>query len=478
MKKNGIVSGIFWSFGERIVAQLVSFAVSIILARILTPDDYGVIAILLIFITLADVFVSNGFGTALIQDKNADKDDFSTIFYCSLIVSIIIYVILFISAPIIAKFYNNNNITLLMRVLAIRIPISSYNTVQRAYISRNMMFQKFFLITLIGTTASAVIGIALAYNGAGAWALIAQYLSNTIIDSITLSIIVDWKPQLVFNRIRAKKLMSFGWKVLAAELIGTFFDQIQSLTIGKVFTSSDLAYYNKGNQIPSMISSNVSNSVMTVLFPAIANKDGNYEEIKVMSRKSIRMMIYIVFPLMIGLAMVSSPLIIILLTVKWQQSIKYMSILSIAVAFTLVGNTGLQTIKAVGRSDLLLKIELYKKPVFLLMLFISSHIGVEAVAISACLYSFYAMIINFGTMGKIINYTFSEQIKDIWSVGKLSLMMCLFILPINLIKIENNWCELILKVVIGGGSYWLLSVVTKSKEYVYICNTVKSKLIR
>ncbi len=476
MKNNGIVSGVIWSFLERVIAQAVSFVVSIVLARVLSPEDYGVVAILLIFITLADVFVSNGFGTALIQDKDATQEDFSTIFCCSLSVSLLIYAALFFAAPIIASFYKNDTITILMRVLAIRVPISAYNTIQRAYISRNMLFQKFFYVTLIGTTMSAGIGIWLAYNGAGAWALIAQYLSNTIIDSITLSFIVEWKPKLALNKQRAKKLMSYGGRVLAAELIGTFFDQLQSLTIGKVYTATELAYYNKGNQIPSMISANISNSVMTVLFPAIANECSDNNKVKGMTRKSVRMMTYIVFPIMFGLALIAKPMILLLLSDKWEPSIQYMSILAISVAFTLVGNTGLQTIKAVGRSDLLLRIELYKKPVFLALLLLGLHYSVHCVAIVSCLYSIYAMIINFGTMGKIINYSAREQIKDIMDVGKLSILMILVLLSLNAFCFKNNAIELFFKIGVGVASYCIASVVFHSQEYFYILGFIRQKM--
>lgn len=473
MSNKKIVSGVFWSFSERIVAQLVSFVVSIVLARMLMPEDYGEIAILLIFISIADVFVSNGFGTALIQDKNADKNDFSTIFYCSLSVSLIIYIVLFFSAPLISSFYNKESLTIFMRVLALRIPISSYNTIQRAYISRNMMFQKFFYVTLIGTVISAIVGIAMAYNGFGAWSLIAQYLTNTVIDSISLTFIVDWRPELVFVPKRAKELMSFGGKVLAAELIGTTFDQIQSFVISKVFSPADLAYYNKGNQIPNMISSNINNSVMTVLFPAIANNNDDYCEVKKLTKKSIRVMAYVVFPLMIGLSLVSKEVIIILLTDKWATSISLMSILSIAVLFSLVGNTGLQTMKAVGRSDILLKIEAIKKPVLLLCLSIGVQFGVMGVAISYCLYNVYAMIINFGVMGKIIGYNITEQVTDILDIFKISIIMGASVFCINFLKIESNFVNLIIKVIVGISVYLIASLLFKSTELKYFLNIIK-----
>lgn len=476
MRNNSIISGVFWTMGERCIAQIVSFIVSIVLARLLSPADYGVVAILLIFISIADVFVSNGFGAALIQKKDADQLDFSTLLICSVISSIVIYFIIYFLAPVLADFYNNKNIVPLMRVMALRIPISGYNTIQRAYISRNMLFKKFFFSTLGGTVASAIIGIAMAYKGLGAWALVAQNLGNTVVDTIVLSITIDWKPTFRFKIERAISLMSYGWKVLCTSVIGTFFDQLQSLAIGKAFSSADLAYYNKGNQIPSLVSSNVSNSVMTVLFPAFANFSDDYDMIRKITRKAIRMMTYISFPIMIGLAMTARPLIILLLTEKWAQSIEYMKILSISVAFGLVGDTGLQTIKAIGRSDVLLKLELVKKPVFLILLILGLNYGTMGVAITTVIYSFYAMLMNFGTMGKLINYHFSDQLKDVVSVAILSLIMGIAVYICNLIPFCNYILEIIFKTCIGMLVYIIVSLVTRSQEFIYLITFIKEKL--
>lgn len=476
MRNNSIISGVFWTMGERCIAQIVSFIVSIVLARLLSPADYGVVAILLIFISIADVFVSNGFGAALIQKKDADQLDFSTLLICSVISSIVIYFIIYFLAPVIADFYNNKNIVLLMRVMALRIPISGYNTIQRAYISRNMLFKKFFFSTLGGTVVSAIIGITMAYKGLGAWALVAQNLGNTVVDTIVLSITIDWKPTFRFKIERAISLMSYGWKVLCTSVIGTFFDQLQSLAIGKAFSSADLAYYNKGNQIPSLVSSNVSNSVMTVLFPAFANFSDDYDMIRKITRKAIRMMTYISFPIMIGLAMTARPLITLLLTEKWEQSIEYMKILSISVAFGLVGDTGLQTIKAIGRSDVLLKLELVKKPVFLVLLVLGLNYGTMGVAITTVIYSFYAMLMNFGTMGKLINYHFSDQLKDVVSVAILSLIMGITVYICNLIPFCNYILEIIFKTFIGVSVYIFVSLVTRSQEFIYLITFIKEKL--
>ena len=211
--------------------------ISIFLARILNPSDYGIVSIVLIFITLANVFVTSGFSTALVQKKDASKVDFSTNFYCSLFVSIIIYIALFLLAPHIASFYNNEQLCIVLRIFALRIPLSSFSAIQHAYVERNMMFKKYFFSTLFGTLSSGVIGIVLAYHGYGVWALVAQYLTNTLIDIIVLLITVDWKPTLEFSYKSAKSMMNYGSKIFAADFAGTFFEQLRSIIIGKVILS-------------------------------------------------------------------------------------------------------------------------------------------------------------------------------------------------------------------------------------------------
>ena len=242
MNGNKIVSGMIWRFGEKITAQLVSFAVSIVLARLLMPDDYGIVAIVNVFIAIAEIFVTSGFGTSLIQKKDADDIDFSSVFWCNLIFSIMLYMALFFFASIIANFYNMPLIAPVLRVFGLRLPIAAINSIQNAYVSRNMDFKKFFWATLIGTIVSAALGITMAYMGFGVWALIAQYLSNSIIDTIVLFIIIKWRPLFVFSTERVKPLISYGWKILATDLIGTIFNQLNSFIIGKKYSSIDLAY--------------------------------------------------------------------------------------------------------------------------------------------------------------------------------------------------------------------------------------------
>lgn len=463
--KNKIFSGMFWKFGERILAQIVSFVVSIVLARILLPEEYGIVSIVLIFITLADVFVSSGFSSALIQKKDATNEDFSTIFYCSLAASFFMYMILFFCAPLIAVFYNMPELTLVVRIFSIKLIISAYNSVQHAYVSRHMIFKRFFFSTLFGTILSGIIGIIMAYKGFGVWALISQYFVNSIVDSLILSFTVPWHPQLVFSKKSAKDLMSFGWKVLVADLSGTFFDQLRSLVIGKIYTPANLAFYDKGKQVPSTLTDNISTTIMTVLFPAIANENGDNNKVKDISRQALKMMSFVIFPIMVGCAFVAKPLILTLLTSKWESSIVFMQIFCITSAISIIGNTSLQVIKAVGRSDILLKLEFIKKPLYFILLIIGASISVLGIAVTGFLYTIIGSLINCKAMSTVIKYDVIDQIKDIMPSFLLSLVMGICVHSITLFNVSSNLLQLIIQVIVGIVIYIGLSKIFKLQEY-------------
>ena len=268
--KNRVITGFFWKFGEQISSQLVSFVLSIILARLLVPRDYGIVALVQVFITIAQVFVTSGFGNALIQKKDADETDFLTIFYLSELMSVIVYVILFIAAPWISAFYNSPELTPVLRVFALQLPLSAFNGIQQAYISKHLMFKKVFISTTIAAIMSGIVGVVLAYFGLGVWALVWQALSSTIFVSATLAMQVKWHPQLKFSWKAGKPLVSFGWKVLVSSLLGQFFNQLRSLILGKFYTTTDLAFYNRGQKFPDLITTNIDGTVSTVLFPTLA----------------------------------------------------------------------------------------------------------------------------------------------------------------------------------------------------------------
>ena len=279
-----------WRFAERILAQLVSFVVSTIIARKLLPSDYGIIEIVNIFITFANVFVSEGWGTALIQKKNSDETDFSSVFYSSLALSIGLYAIIFFLAPQVSIWYNIPSITVVLRVMGIRLIVASINTVQHAYVAKKMIFKKFFWSTFIGTVISGILGIYFVYAGLGVWALVIQYMSNTIIDTIVLFITTGWHPRLLFSFGRVRKLLPFGGKILASSLVNVAYQESRSLVVGTKYAPSDLAHYNKGRSFPKLLVNNVDHSLAGVLFASLASYQDRPDKVKETAAATERVM--------------------------------------------------------------------------------------------------------------------------------------------------------------------------------------------
>lgn len=476
MKGNKIVSGMMWSFSEKIAAQVVSVVVSIILARLLMPDDYGVVAIVYIFTVIAEIFVTSGLGTALIQKKDADDTDFSTLFWCNLILSLILYLVLFFLAPVIAYFYDNALLTSVIRVLGIKLPVSAVNSIQYAYVSRKMEFRKFFFATSIGTVVSAVVGISMAYSGFGVWSLVAQYLTNSVIDTSVLFLVNKWHPNFVFSIQRAKPLIKYGWKILASDFIGTVFNQLNALIIGKAYTTADLAYYTHGNKIPDLVNNNINSSLSAVLFPAFSLSN-DIEEIKRIRRKCLMIMEYVVFPLMFGMIAVADKMIIVLMTEKWLPAVLFVRISCIAAIIGIFGTTLIQEIKAIGRSDVTLKIELLKKTIYIIIAVIAIRYGIEAVAWTLVIREIIAFCFNVYPVRKYIGFDFSIYIRDALPCLIMSVIMLISVISLERL-IKNNALCLTVQILVGGIIYITLSAISKNKSFIYLIDILKHKIIR
>lgn len=473
-KSDSVVGGVAWKFGERILSQGVAFIVSLILARLLAPADYGTIALVLVFINIADVFVVSGFATSLIQKKDADDLDFSTMFYCSVVCTALIYVVLYFCAPLIANFYSNRSLVKIVRVFALRIPLSAYFSIQTAYISRNMLFRKSFFSSLTAQIIAGGTGIVMAIKGFGVWALIAQYFANTLVSSLVLMFVISWRPKLLFSWERAKSLMRFGSKILLADLSGTFFNELRSLLIGRSYTEADLAYYNKGQQLPHLISNNLNTTIMSVLFPALANEADDIQRVKSMTRRGISCLCYILMPVMFGMAAVMQPTIRILYTSKWDVSIFFGQIFCISSAISFIGVVSLQVLKALGYGGSVLKLELYKKPVYLLLLIIGMKINVPAIALTLLVYDCYSTSVNLYQLCRKINYRPKEIICDIFPSTLLAGIMALAVLQI---RIGNNEIlTLIVGICVGAAIYCIGSILFRIKSFIYLLNMCKDFL--
>lgn len=471
--KKSVLSGLFWRFSERTAAQGVSFIVSVILARLLTPEDYGLIGLITVFISIATVFVSSGFGNALIQKENATQTDYSSVFYFSIFMGLLMYAVLFICSPLIADFYNEPLLIPVVRVLSISLIIAGINSVQQAYVSKTMQFKRFFFSTIIGTVISAFIGIYMAYKGFGVWALVVQNLSNQVIDTCVLWFTVKWRPTLEFSLKEMKKMFNYGWKLLFSGLIDTVYNNLYSLVIGKFYSSKDLGYYNRGRNIPNMVITNINGSIQSVMFPAFSNCQGDKEKLKAMVRRSIMTSTYIIFPAMIGIAAISKPLTILLLTEKWLPSVPFMQFSCFVLAFWPIHTTNLQAINAVGRSDIFLKLEIIKKAIGFSIMVISIPFGLYIMMIGNCFSAVISSFLNASPNKKLLNYGYREQIRDILPAMLLSLFMGGTVLLWTFIDMSNI-LMLICQVLTGVIIYFLGSKLLKLESYNYIINMIKS----
>ena len=475
--QKNITTNFLWRFAERCGAQSVSLVVSIVLARILEPKAYGTVALVTVFTTIMQVFVDSGLSTALIQKKDADDLDFSSVFYFNFAVCLVLYLIMFVAAPFIAAFYDMPELTPIVRVISLTIVISGIKGVQQSYVSRNMLFKRFFYATLGGTIFSAFLGIAMAYAGFGVWAIVAQQLSNTAIDTLILWITVKWRPKPVFSWTRLKELLGFGWKMLCSALLDTVYNNLWSLIIGKVYSSADLAYYNEGKKFPNLIVTNINTSIDSVLLPAMSKEQDSRERVKNMTRRSITVSCYIMAPLMIGLACCARNVITIVLTEKWLPCIFFLQIFCITFMFYPIHTANLNAIKALGRGDLFLKLEIIKKAVGLILLFATVFISVKAMAYSLLISTLASMIINSWPNKELLDYSFWEQMRDILPSILLASGMGLIVHLVGQFNIPVLPL-LLIQVLCAGALYLVGSEVLKLEPYVYIKDMLLSALRR
>ena len=470
--KEKTLSNLFWRFAERTGAQLVSFIVSIILARVLGPDTYGTVALITVFTTIFQVFVDSGLGNALIQKKNADQLDFSTVFYTNLALCIVLYLVLFLISPLIEDFYHVPSLCSLTRVVGLTILISSLKNVQQAYVSRHLIFKKFFFSTLIGTIVAAIAGIWMAYNGFGAWALVAQQIINTAIDTCVLWITVKWRPTKQFSWERLKGLYSYGWKLLVSALLDTVYNNIRQLIIGKLYSSSELAYYNKGKQIPNAAISNLNSSIDSVLLPVMSAEQDDKVRVKEITRRSIKVSMYVIAPIMFGIAAVAEPLVRLLLTKAWMGSVFYLRVFCLSFVIWPIHTENLNAIKAMGRSDLFLKLEIIKKIVGVISIIVTIPLGVKALALSLLVTGLISQVINAWPNKKLMNYGYLEQIKDIVPSVMLSAAMCFAVVQFTRFGLPDA-VVLVIQIFSGVVIYIIGSKLFHLEEYTYIKENAK-----
>ncbi len=477
--KDKAFSSTIWKFCERILAQFVSFVVSIVIARILSPNDYTVVSLVTIFFTFANVFVSGGFNTALIQKKDCDKEDYSSVLFTSVLSAFLIYTILFFCAPLIANAYRQPILTSIIRIMGLTLPIYAVNSVWSAYISIHLQFRKYFFATIGGTIISGVVGIFMASNGFGAWALVTQQMLNTIVGTFVLVCSTRIPIGLKISFIKLKNLFSYGWKIFVSSVLSATYSETIPLVMGIKYSGTDLSYYTKGKSFPSLISTTTTSTISSVLFPVLSTYKNDKEILLRYTRKFIRLASFVSFPLMLGMFAVADNFVITLLTDKWLPAVPYIRIFCIATMFDVIHIGNCETIKAMGRSEVYLLVEIIKKTMYFLtiVLFLLLSNTPHSLAMAFIVCTFIAIGVNSVPNKKLIGYGFLLQIKDLLPNFILSAIMCVVVLTVGLLPLTPV-CLLLIQVFIGILVYLVINLMIKNESLFFLLNALKRIVAR
>lgn len=472
--KKRTISSTIWKFSEQVMAEIVSLIVSIVLARLLSPSDYSIIGVIGIFSSFASVLITGGLNTALIQKKNADGQDYFMVLITSVLSAILMYALFFFLAPFIASLYNISLIVPVTRIITLTLPVNAVKSVVCAYISSNLKFKKFFLATIGATIVSALVGISLAFNGFGVWALVAQRLVNDIVSTFLLLITtkIPFTLKVSFNKLSS--LFKYGWKVLASSLLGIAYSQIVPIVIGLKFSPTELSYYTKGHSFPNLISSNTNNTFSSVLFPVMAKFQDNKEVLLNYTRRFIKVTSFVAFPLMLGFFAVSDNFIRVVLTEKWMGASVYIKVFCISLMFEMIHTGNCETIKAMGRSDIFLVMEIIKKSLYFFTIAVFLVFGKSPVflASSSIVCTLVAIIVNCIPNITLIGYRIKDQIVDLLPNLLSAIIMCFLVTLIGNL-IVNMYLSLLVQIVSGIIIYVAISVIIKNENFKYLIDLIK-----
>jgi len=472
--KQKTIKGLFWSSVERFSVQAVQLIIQILIARILSPADFGVIGMLAIFIAISQSFIDSGFSNALIRKTNRTEADISTVFYFNIVVGFVFYFILFFCAPIIAEFYKTPVLVPITRVLALGIVFNSLAIVQRALLTAKVDFKTQAKASFTSVVISGAVGLYLACNGYGVWSLAIQTVTNGFLNTVMLWILTKWKPSLIFSITSFKEMFSFGSKLLLSGLIDTTYRNIYTLVIGKIYSANDLGCYTQANNFASFPSSNLTGIIGRVTYPLLCELQNDDERLRYTYRKYLKLSAYIIFPLMIGLAALASPLLKMLLTDKWSDAIILLQIICLSMMWYPIHAINLNLLQVKGRSDLFLRLEIIKKVVGITILCITIPFGVAWMCVGNIFTSIFCLAINTHYTGKLINLGFLKQMKDLFPSLLYSLSMgALVMLVIQCFG--NNIVKLVLGCIAGLVYYFVISLITKSQELKDIFSLLRSK---
>ena len=457
--KKSIYSGVFWQGLERIGSYGISFVVSIILARKLSPEEFGVIAIMMVFITLSNVFIDSGFSTALIQKKDMEQADCCSVFYINIVMSFVLYGILFLASPFIAELYKTEKLTLYLHVFSMILIIRSFSLVQNALLRKRMLFHLSFRISWIALIISGIVGISMAYSGYGVWALIAQQMTNALITVIMQWLWIKWRPQWIFDWKRTKELFNFGWKMFCSGFLDTLYNDIYSLVIGKIADLEMLSYYDRGKQYPQYGMNIINSMIGTVLLPAFSELQDDRKKMKELAVRGLKNIMFIVTPALAFLFAFADSITILLLTEKWLPSVIFIRLCCITFLFFPFHTTNLQIITACGRSDVFLILEIIKKVQGILVIAITYRFGVVTMVAVGAAMGLVGMIENSWYNRKLIDYAPWQQLRDNIPVAVIAILVSVISYFVT-VPIHDIWLKLITGSFVFGALYLVTTFFT------------------
>jgi O-antigen/teichoic acid export membrane protein len=474
--KKKVLSGLAWRSMERFGTQAMGAVVTILLARLLEPKDFGTITLIIVFITLAEVFVNGGFGAALVQKKEVTEGDYNSIFYLSLAVAVVLYSALFVSSPWIAKFYNEPILVWVLRLLSLTLIVGALNSIQTAVLTREMKFKVSFKASLLATLVSGVVGVGMAYNGYGVWALVGSTMAAQVASIVVLWRMVAWRPRIMFSFAAIRQMFGFSSKLLVSGLLDALFNNIYNVIIGKLFNPTILGYYSQGQRIPNIAMSCVQGTISSVMFPAMASCQHDKIRVKAIMRRMIKSTCFLVFPMMIGLAAVAKPLVLVLLTDKWVPCVPFLQLSCIIFAFWPLHVANLQVIKALGRSDIILTLEIIKKSLVLVTILLTYRYGVMAMVIGQAIMGPIGVAINAYPNRQLINYSLQQQTLDTLPALLLATGMGALVLAMEWV-IPNVYFLLASQCVLGATVYFAGAKLLKFESADYLWRTACQHLL-
>ncbi len=474
--KQKTISGVIWSIIDSFASNGIQFIVGIILARILSPREFGLIGMLTIFIALSQSFIDSGFTNALIRKKDCTQTDYSTIFYFNFVIGIIFYFILFFSAGSISIFFNEPQLELLLQVLGLGLILNALGIIQRTILTKNINFKLQTRVSVVASTLSGTIAISMAYNGFGVWSLVALTLSRFGFTSIFLWMWAKWKPNLIFSIKSFKELFSFGSKLLISGLIDTAYRNVYYLIIGKYFAAVELGYYTRADQFQALPSKQLTGIFGRVSYPILSTIQDDVKKLRTAYTQIIKITMFITFVLMLGMSAIAKPMIMTLIGEQWLPAVIYLQMLCFVGMFYPLHALNLNMLQIQGRSDLFLRLEIIKKVLSIPMIIIGILYGIKIMILGMMLHTIIAYFINSFWSGKFIGYSSFDQIKDIFPSFLLAFTMAAIVYTIgNVIDLSDFWI-LVTQIITGAVLTIALAEIFKLNSYLNLKEIFFNKL--